>query len=148
MGRIRRAILLFSVFGLAALSMSCDLLGYSSSGYVISGTLSGNSFSTATPITLTISNGYRSYSTSVYFPVTGSGESVSYSISNVPPGTYSISAAFSDTSASLSTYSVNSGTPIALAINASPSGTTVSVSGLMIMASETIDINLGNSPLT
>jgi hypothetical protein len=148
MGTIRRAILLIAVLGPAALAMSCDLFGYPRSGYVISGTVSGNSFSIATPIYLTVSDGSHSYSTSVYFPAGGLGESVAYSISNVPSGTYTISASFADTNASGSTYTVNSGSPVPLTIVPGLSGTTVSVSGLMITSTERIDINLGNSPLT
>lgn len=144
--RGKRAALLVGVVLLVVLLSGCDVLG--PGGYTISGTLTSISDPTfLTPITLTASDGSNSYTTQV----TLSGiTSMSYSISGVPAGSYSVVASFSSSSSPFGGESCDiNGTPATITTvstpaitGGSPYGVTETVSSVAISSSETIDITV------
>ncbi len=117
----------------------------------VSGTITEAYYSISGPLTITISDGAKTYSTQANLSGSIGADSADYSISGLPTGTYTVTVSFTCNSYSSGvSYSVDGIAQTSPAITAasasggSPYDVTVSIEGLGISATETLDIDLGS----
>jgi hypothetical protein len=133
------------ILAILGLMEGCSQATGNTTTYTISGSITGDYFNSSFPITLTISNGSKTYTKQVTFPGTGAlGQSVAYSVSGVPAGTYTIVASFTwGFISGTPTYTVNGGAPVDLTVTNSSTPDLETTASLTVNADETINVYIG-----
>jgi hypothetical protein len=149
-----RSMKLFIYVLLATLALSgCspDGVPLGAGGVTVSGSATAPYWNITSSVTVTVTQGSNSYSTQVSAQGTGSSIYFSFSIPNVPMGTYSVTISFAETNVSsprANTYALNAGVPLPTSDTCtgslSPYDYTMSVSGVVVNADTTVDLTLQN----
>jgi hypothetical protein len=148
MQKLRKLIVVLLPITLALGSCSATIL--SSGGVTVDGSVNFdiNSFAYS-PASITVKQGSSVYAVSVAIPPQGrTGQTGTFTISNVPPGTYIIIVNFTSTSGSLGiSYSMTgSSSSPSIGLVSAPNGQnwdwTATMTGLDIQSNTTIDFNV------
>jgi hypothetical protein len=125
---------------------SCTLSA-SAGGEKVSGTITFFNMALSSTASVTVQQGSNAYGVSVYCSGPGTGtQSGSYSIPNVPAGTYTLSVTFDSpqTSYRIDSFLDNGAGPFPLVPTRSFSTWTETIDGLSVLGDVTVDTYLGD----
>jgi hypothetical protein len=153
----KRAVLILTAALLVLAVCSCSTPGAGT--YTVSGVVSGTDWYFINPVVVTVSLGSLQYTAQVNLanPNVAGAQTVEYSIEGVPSGTYTVTLTTLDNAggpifaSGYPAYSVNGGSAVPVpsgnvtASGSGPETRTITLNGMIVSGSETLDLDFGTA---
>jgi hypothetical protein len=144
---MKRTTINVAILVAAALVLgSCNLFGPAATTVAVNGTIDLTSVYVTTAATVQVTNGSATQTFMTPIPAAGLAQSLSFSLSDLPTGTYDVEVTFTaDNNPYPGTYSINSALPVDFTpsgIGSGPCDWTVTIPGVDIQDNTTVAIVL------